>query len=58
MKSFACGAVVPNCTATFEGETDDAILAQVGEHACSAHGLETVPPELVAEVRRNIRAVA
>lgn len=58
MKSFSCGAVVPNCTATFQGETDDAILAQVADHARADHGMETVPPEVADEVRRHIRLVA
>jgi predicted small metal-binding protein len=54
MKSFACGAVVPGCTATFAGETDEDVLGQVAEHACTAHGMDSVPAELVAEVRRHI----
>lgn len=54
MKSFSCGAVVPGCTATFGGDTDDEVLAQVADHARVAHGLQTVPDELVAEVRRHI----
>jgi predicted small metal-binding protein len=54
MKTFACGAVVPSCTATSSGETDDQVLAQVARHACTAHGMETVPEEFVVEVRRHI----
>jgi predicted small metal-binding protein len=54
MKTFACGSVVPGCTAHFEGDSDDAILAQVAEHARTDHGLETVPPELVSQVREHI----
>lgn len=55
MKTFACGAVVPGCTATFEGETDDAVLAQVARHAQVDHGMADVPAEVVADVRRNIQ---
>ena len=54
MKTFACGAVVPACTATFEGETDEAILAQVADHARVDHGMTEVPDAVVADVRRNI----
>ena len=54
MKTFACGAVVPGCTATFTGDSDDAVLAQVAEHARADHGMTSVPDEVVAEVRRNI----
>ena len=55
MKEFACGAVVPGCTATFEGASDEEILAQVAEHAREDHGMETVPDEVVAQVKDNIR---
>ncbi|WP_084270208.1 DUF1059 domain-containing protein [Patulibacter minatonensis] len=54
MKQFACGSVVPGCTATFEGPTEDAILAQVAEHAKADHGMESVPNEVVEQVRQNI----
>ncbi len=57
MKAFTCGAVVPGCTATFEGESEDALFAQIAEHARSEHGIEQVTPELVAEVRRHIHTV-
>ncbi len=56
MKTFACGSVVPGCTATFEGQSEDDILAQVAAHAQADHGIETVPPELVTQVRENIAA--
>ncbi len=57
MKQFSCGAVVPGCTATFSGETDDEILGQVGAHAAADHGMPTVPEEIVDEVRANIKTV-
>lgn len=58
MKEFCCGDVVPGCKATFRGETPDAVLQQVAVHARTAHGLQSVPPELVAEVRSHIRDAA
>jgi predicted small metal-binding protein len=54
MKAFACGDVVPGCTTTFSGPDDDAVLAQVAAHATADHGLGTVPPELVEQVRAAI----
>jgi predicted small metal-binding protein len=57
MKEFACGDVVPGCTARFRGHTDDEILAQVGTHAREAHGMTEVPSSLVAQVQGAIRAV-
>jgi predicted small metal-binding protein len=55
MKSFSCGAVVPNCTATFTGETEGDILTQVAEHARRDHGMSSVPAEVADQVRMNIR---
>ena len=54
MKEFSCGAVVSGCTATFSAETEDEILARVAEHARVDHGMDTVPPEVVAQVRAHI----
>lgn len=54
MKRFACGDVVPGCTARWERPTEDELLAQVAEHAASVHGLLQVPSELVAAVRAAI----
>ena len=54
MKSSACGDVVPGCTRTFTGADDGAVLSQVAAHAAADHGLATVPPELVEQVRAAI----
>lgn len=55
MKTFACGAVVPGCTATFTAETDEGILEQVARHARMDHDLPEVPAELVRQVLASIR---
>jgi predicted small metal-binding protein len=54
MKTFACGDVVPGCTSTFTGPDDAAVLAQVAAHATADHGLSTISPELVEQVRAAI----
>jgi predicted small metal-binding protein len=51
MKQFNCGDIVPGCEWTIEGETDDDILENVGEHAREAHGMDEVPPEVQDRVR-------
>lgn len=57
MKQFSCGAVVPGCAAKFSGETEDEILAQVAAHAQADHGMQSVPDEVVAQVREQIETV-
>jgi predicted small metal-binding protein len=58
MKAFACGAVVPGCTATFTAATEEEILARVAAHAKEDHAMEQVPPDVVAQVREKIQDVA
>jgi len=55
MKTFACGAVVPGCSATFAAETEEGILEQVARHAREDHDLPEVPEELVRQVLANVR---
>ena len=57
MKQFSCGAVVPGCTATFSGETEEDVLGQVAAHAAADHGMETVPDEVVEQVREKMETV-
>jgi len=58
MKQFACGDVVPGCDARFQFATDEEILQAVASHACDAHGIESVPDELVVQVRSLITTAA
>jgi predicted small metal-binding protein len=55
MKQFYCGAVIPGCQAKFTGESEQAILVQVAEHAARDHGLKEIPPSVVVQVREHIR---
>jgi predicted small metal-binding protein len=54
MKTLACGEIMAGCAATFEGETEEEILAQAGRHVAEDHGLD-VTPEVVDLVRSHIR---
>jgi predicted small metal-binding protein len=54
MKEFRCGALVPGCSALFEGESEDEILQQVATHARDEHGMDEVPPEVVDKVVASI----
>lgn len=57
MKRLACGAVVQDCTAVLEAETEDELLQKVARHAQDAHGMSTIPPSVVDQVRANIQDV-
>lgn len=43
MKKLECNDLVPGCPAVVEGETDDEILSQAGQHAVEVHGVEVTP---------------
>ena len=55
MKTFACGDVMPGCSASFSAETEGGILAQVAGHAAADHGVTDITLELVQAVRQAIR---
>jgi len=57
MKTFACGDVVPGCSARFSAADEAGILAQVAGHAARDHGIADVTPELVQAVRDRITAI-
>jgi predicted small metal-binding protein len=57
MKQFACGDVVPGCTARFEGANNEEILTVVAAHAQKDHGMTEVPAALVSQVISKIQDV-
>lgn len=57
MKQFSCGDVVPGCVRQFSAPDEVTLLSQVAAHARADHGLESVPPELVQEVRASLVTV-
>ena len=57
MKRFACGDVVPGCTAIFDYPTEEQILTSVASHAQQDHGMTEIPLSLVNQVRSRIRDI-
>jgi predicted small metal-binding protein len=54
MKEFRCGEIVPGCETRIEGESEDEILQKVAVHARDAHAMDSVPPEVVDDIRSRI----
>ena len=48
--SIACGDVMPGCSATFEADSQDELLALVAPHAAEAHGVTEITPEVLEAV--------
>lgn len=57
MKQFACGNVVAGCDGVVQGDTDDDVMAAAAAHAKEAHGMDTVPDEVVAAIKAGITDV-
>jgi predicted small metal-binding protein len=53
--SLSCGDVMPGCAATFNAESEDELLAQVGPHAADAHGITEITPEVLEAVKGAIK---
>ena len=53
--SLACGDVMPGCHATFEAESEERLLEQVGPHAAEAHGISKITPEVLEAVKGAMR---
>lgn len=54
MKKFECGTVVEGCDGVVTGDTEDDVLAAAAAHAAEAHGMATVPPEVVSVIKAGI----
>lgn len=54
MKKFECATVVDGCDGVVTGETEDEVLQAAAAHASSAHGISTLPDEVVSQVRAGI----
>ncbi len=54
-KIVHCRDVGFDCDGIVRADTEEKALAMVAEHARTAHGLETVSPEVVQKVRSVMR---
>jgi len=54
MKQFACGTVVDGCGGVVTGETEADVMAAAAAHAATAHGMSSVPDDVVAAIRAGI----
>jgi predicted small metal-binding protein len=53
-KVLKCGDVVPGCDFEMTGNSEEEVLQKAAEHAKTDHGMENVPPEVLAKVRGAI----
>lgn len=56
-KTVRCGDLMPgcSCTAVMEGKDVAEVMARAEEHAKTAHGMTTFPPEAAAKARAAMK---
>lgn len=56
-KILRCSDLMPGCTcnAVVEGKDDTEVMVKAEEHAKTAHGMMTIPPEVAAKVLAAIK---
>ena len=54
-KTYTCRDVGADCDWKTSGETEDEVMANIGEHAAQIHPDIELTPELVAAVRGAIK---
>jgi predicted small metal-binding protein len=53
-KVLRCGDVVPGCDFEMSGNSEEEVLQKAAEHAKTDHGLDSIPPDVLAKVRGAI----
>ncbi len=55
MKQLRCGDLMPGCSAVIEGKDEAEVMSKGVEHAKSAHGISTIPPDMAQKVKSAIK---
>ena len=54
-KVLKCGDLMPGCSFVAEGKDTTEVMAKGAEHAKTAHGMTSIPPDLAARVQAAIK---
>jgi predicted small metal-binding protein len=54
-KVLNCGDVEPGCNVKIRGKTERDVLREAADHAKTAHGMESIPPEVLSKIKGAIR---
>jgi predicted small metal-binding protein len=55
MPSFKCADIGMPCRFETSAKTEPELLKKIAEHAKAAHGIDPVPPDLLAKIKKAIR---
>ena len=54
-KVLRCGDLMPGCNAVIEGKDEAEVMAKGAEHAKTAHGIASIPPDMVKKIQAAIK---
>ena len=54
-KVLKCGDLMPGCNFVAEGKDVAEVMAKGAEHAKTAHGMSSIPPDVAAKVQAAIK---
>jgi predicted small metal-binding protein len=54
-KVLRCGDLMPGCNTVLEGKDVNEVMAKGAEHAKKDHGINQIPPDMVAKVQAAIK---
>jgi predicted small metal-binding protein len=54
-KELHCGDLMPGCKTVIQGKDEAEVMQKGAEHAKTAHGMSTIPPDLAKKVQAAIR---
>ena len=54
-KMLKCGDLMPGCNFVAEGNDVAEVMQKGAEHAKTAHGMTTIPPEVAQKVQAAIK---
>jgi predicted small metal-binding protein len=55
MPSFACKDIGMDCKFQTTAPTEAELMKKIEDHAKSAHKIDTVPPDLMAKIKKAIK---
>ncbi len=54
-KVLRCGDLMPGCQTVIEGKDEAEVMRKGAEHAKTAHGMASIPPDLAKKVQAAIK---
>jgi predicted small metal-binding protein len=54
-KELRCSDLMPGCQFVASGANEDEVMTKAAEHAKTAHGLSSIPPDVAQKAQASIR---